>query len=65
MLPVGEAKRDGVEHGHARMLRLPSAALWRQSPYKLRKNAGESGRNLVSGLATHIAKRLSHVIVFD
>ena len=64
MLPVCEAQGDCVEHGHARVFRLPSAALRRQSPNKFRKNASQSGSNLVPSLATHIVNCLSHVILF-
>lgn len=65
MLPVRESEGDCIEPGHARMFLLPCAPHRGQSPKKFRKNAGQSGGNLVSGFATQIAKRLSRVIVLD
>jgi len=65
MLPVCESQGNCIEHGHARMFRLPRAAFGRQSPNELRKNASERSRDLFFGLATQIAKCFPHIIVSD
>jgi hypothetical protein len=47
------------------MFRLPSAVLRRQPPGDFGKDAGESGRNLVSRPATKIAECIAHILVSD